>query len=63
MRASRSKRAAAVGEPAYPTLLDLATESTFGGKATLVLSGRVDHCDHLAAKLCEDDVAAAAAVG
>ena len=44
-------------------LLDLATESTFGGKATLVLSGRVDHCEHLTAKLCEDDVAAAALTG
>ena len=32
-------------------LLDLATKSTFGGKATLVLSGRVEHCGHLAAKL------------
>lgn len=44
-------------------ILDLVTESTFGGKATLVLSGRVDHCEHLAAKLCEDDVAAAALTG
>ncbi len=41
-------------------LLQLVTESTFNRHATLVLSARVDHCEHLAARLCEDDVAAAA---
>ena len=41
-------------------LLRLITEATFNRHATLVLSARVEHCEHLARQLCEDDVAAAA---
>ena len=40
-------------------LLQLIAESTFNRHATLVLSARVEHCEYLARRPCEDDVAAA----
>lgn len=44
-------------------IVDLATECSFNRRATLILSGRVEHCERLAALLCEGDVAAAALTG
>ncbi len=44
-------------------LLQLASECAHGGRCTLILSGRVTHCEQLAAALNEDGIDAAALTG